>query len=80
MESTGDKARRRHMKLDVWGTKPIMRSEHISNQGASKKVLVARAVSSMSKICIPKAYTDAINSPKGKLWKEVMDYSLNLMR
>jgi len=25
----------------------------------------------------PKAYTDAVNSPEGKLWKEAMDYELD---
>ncbi len=32
--------------------------------------------SDVSEIQIPKAYTDAINTPEGVLWKEAMDYEL----
>ena len=30
----------------------------------------------MSDIVIPWAYSDAIHTPEGKLWKDVMDYEL----
>jgi len=61
---------------EMWGTDPIRRSDRFSNQEASKKVLVTRAVGNTSEICTPKVYNDAINLPEGKLWKEAMDYEL----
>jgi len=75
-EHTGNEPKRRCTKSEVWGTDPIRRSECLSNQEASEKVLVTRAVSSIPKISTPKAYIDTINSPEGKLWKEAMDYKL----
>jgi len=71
-----DKPRRRHMRLEVWGIDPIRRSDHLSNQEAGEKVFITKTTSNTPEMYTPKAYTDAVNSPKGKLWKEAMDYKL----
>ena len=74
-DSTSIEPKKWCTKSEVWGTDATRQSERISNQGASEKVLVTKAISN-PEIWIPKAYTDAINSPEGKLWKEAMDYEL----
>jgi len=61
-DSMSDEPKKQHTKLEVWGTDPTRWSEHLSNQGVSEKILVMKAVSN-PKIRIPKAYTDAFNSP-----------------
>src|SRR5882724_1144117 len=79
-EHTSNDPKRRRTRSEVWGTDPIRRSDRLSNQEDSKKVLVTRAVGNMSKIRTPKAYNDAINLPEGKLWKEAMDYELTKLK
>ena len=65
-----DELRKRQTRSEVWGSDPTRRSERISN-----KVLIMEAQDS-PKIKIPKAYSNAINSPEGKSWKDAMDYEL----
>jgi len=43
----------------------------------NEKVLITKTTASTSELKMPKAYIDAIESPKGALWKEAMDYELN---
>ena len=79
-EHTSNEPKRRRTRSEVWGTDPIRRSDRLSNQEASEKVLVTRAVGNTSKIRTPKAYNDVINLPEGKLWKEAMDYELTKLK
>ena len=55
----------------MWGTDPTRRSEHIRN-----KVLITKSNSDTPDIKTPSNYDDAVNSPEGKLWRDVMDYKL----
>ena len=57
-------------RSEVWGTDPTRRSKQISN-----KVLITKVTDDTpetSKIKIPKAFQDAIDSPEGNLWKDTM--------
>jgi len=58
----------------VWGTDPTRWSELISN-----KVLITKVMDDIpktTKIKIPKAFQDTMNSPEGNLWEDTMDYKL----
>jgi len=44
-DSMSDKPKKQCTKLEVWGTDPTRRSECLSNQGVSKKILVTKSVS-----------------------------------
>ena len=72
--SEGNETRRRRTRSEVWGTDPTRRSERFTNP--SDKVLVTRVHEHAPEIKIPRAYTDAVRSPEGKLWKDAMDYEL----
>jgi len=55
----------------VWGTKPTRRSECIGN-----KVLITKTKGDTPDIKALRNYEDVVNSPEGKLWRDVMDYEL----
>ena len=61
----------------MWGTDLTCQSEYLSNQEVSNKVLITRVNVDTPNIKTPKAYSDAISFPKGKLWKDAMDYELD---
>src|SRR5882724_389601 len=71
-----DEPRRRRTRSEVWGIDPIRRSDRLSNQEAGEKVFITKTTSNTPEMYTPKAYTDTVNSPEGKLWKEAMDYEL----
>ena len=70
-----DEAPRRRTKSEVWGTDPTRRSEHITD-----RVLITKSGEDSPVIEIPKAYEDAMRSPEGKHWREVMDYEFNKLK
>ena len=76
MTSTDNEPRRRRTRSEVWGIDPIRRSDHLSNQEVGEKVFITKMTSNTPEIYTPKAHTNTVNSPKGKLWKEAMDYEL----
>src|SRR5882724_1070542 len=75
-----DETRRRRTRSEVWEIDSIRRSDHLSNQEAGEKVFITKTTSNTPEMYTPKAYTDAVNSPKGKLWKEAMDYKLTKLK
>ena len=66
--------------MEVLGIDPIRRSDCLSNQVASEKIFITKTISNTPEIYTLKAYTDTINSPKGKLWKEAMGYELTKLK
>src|SRR5882724_2795696 len=67
-----DETSRRRTRSEVWGMEPTRRSECITNT-----VLITKSGEESPAIKTPKAFEDAINSPEGKHWRDVMDYELN---
>jgi len=68
---------KKRTRSEVWGTDPTRRSERISNQGSNDKVLTMKATEKETDIKMPKTYSEAINSPESKLWRDAMDYELS---
>ena len=69
-------AQKKGTRSEVWGTNPTRQSERISNQAVSEKILITKDTNNAPEIKTPKTYSDAIESPEGKLWKDAMDYEL----
>ena len=76
-DTNSDETRKKRSRSEVWGSNPTCRSEHLSNQETSNKVLIMKVTVNAPDTKIPKAYSDAISSPEGKLWKDAMDYELD---
>ena len=72
-EVKAEESRRRHTRSEVWGTDPTRRSDQLAGKN---KILATRTQDNVPDIVISQAYSDAIHTPEGKLWKDVMDYEL----
>ena len=61
------------------GTEPSRRSEHLQDQKTDNQVLITKTIGDENppEIKIPRTYSQAVNSPEGKSWKEAMDYELS---
>ena len=64
-------SRRHFTRSEVWGTAPTRRSDRIAGEN---KILATRTQDNVPNIVIPWAYSNAIHTPEGKLWKDAMDY------
>ena len=76
-DTESDETQKKRSRSEVWGSDPTCRSKHLSNQETSNKVLITKVTVDAPDIKIPKAYSNAISSLKGKLWKDAMDYELD---
>ena len=72
----------RWTRSEVWETEPSRRSEHLQDQKTNNQVLITKTIEDENppEIKIPQTYSQAVNSPEGKSWKEAMDYELSKLK
>ena len=77
-----DETKTRRTRSEVWGTEPSRRSEHLQDQKNDNQVLITKVFENENspEIKTPQTYSQAINSPEGKSWKEAMDYELSKLK
>ena len=73
-----DEIKRRRTRSEVWGTEPSRKSKRLREQSTNDQVLIMKVIDNENslEIKIPRTYSEAVNLPEGKSWKDAMDYEI----